>query len=65
MDRVGEIKRKNIPFYADKDEFIKFVDRVTSGKYGKYTEFVLVESKSGFDEYTIFASDGKIKISAS
>ncbi len=64
MDRVGEIKRKNIPFYADKDEFIKFVDRVTSGKYGKYTEFLLVESKSGFDEYRISVSDGKIKISA-
>lgn len=61
---AGAVKRKNIPFYGDKKEFIDFVNRVTQGKYGKYTTFTLLESKSGFDEYVLRVKDGKIAISA-
>lgn len=64
MDAIGNVKRKNIPFYCEKDEFIKFVDRVTDYKYGKYVDFELVASKSGFDEYSLQVVNGKIIIKA-
>lgn len=63
-DLIGKIKRKNIPFYAEEAEFIAFVNRVTNGKYGDKTTFTLMESKSGFDEYILYARKGKIEIYA-
>lgn len=64
MDVIGKTKIKNIPFYANSVEFIKFVDRVTQNKFGKFTTFMLIESKSGFDEYIISVKNGKILIKA-
>lgn len=57
-------KQKNIPFYCDEKEFVKFVDRVTQGKYGKFIRFVKKESESGFDEYRLRCKDGIIEICA-
>ncbi len=64
MDTIGNTKRKNIPFYANTTEFINFVDRVTQGKFGKFTNFTLIESESGFDEYSLSVKDNKILIKA-
>lgn len=63
-DAVGYIKRKNIPFYAEEQAFIRFVDRVTDGKYGDKVCFSVKDSKSGFDEYVLSANAGIIYIKA-
>ena len=59
---MESVKRKNIPFYCDEKEFVKFVDRVTQGKYGKFIRFIKKESESGFDEYRLHCKDGIIEI---
>lgn len=61
-DKIMETKIKNIPFFADEKAFIDFVDRITEGKYGRKTNFTLIESQSGFDEYRLKAKDGVIEI---
>ena len=63
-DSVGLVKRKNIPFHADTGAFVRFVNRVTDGKYGDKVRFFKKESESGFDEYALRAKDGVIEIEA-
>lgn len=63
-DSVGLIKRKNIPFHADTGAFVRFVDRVTDGKYGDKVRFFKKESESGFDEYALRVKNGVIEIEA-
>lgn len=64
MDKIGEVKRKNIPFYLDEKAFKGFVDRVTNGKYGDRVRVFQTESKNGYDEYRLTAKDGWIEIHA-
>ena len=61
---MNKIKQKNIPFFAEENAFIAFVDRVTGGKYGKFVRFIKKESESGFDEYVLKCKDGIIEIQA-
>ena len=64
MDLIGNIKRKNIPFFADETAFLEFVSRVTDGKYQNRVRFKLIKSNSGYDEYTLSVKDGIIHIAA-
>ena len=64
MDSIGNIKRKNIPFFADKMAFLEFADRVTLGKYHNKITFEQIASTGGHDEYTLSAKAGNIHISA-
>lgn len=41
-DKFGEIKRRNILFFADETEFLRFADRVTQFRYGKITKKVVI-----------------------
>ena len=61
---IGAAKRKNIPFCLNETEFKSFVDRVTSGKYGKFVHVTQKVSESGFDEYTLNVKGGIIEIHA-
>ena len=61
---MNKMKQKNIPFYAEENAFIAFVDRVTDGKYGKVVRFIKKESESGFDEYVLKSKGGIIEIQA-
>ena len=64
MDSIGNIKRKNIPFWGDEAAFLAFVSRVTHGKYQNKVRFQLIESTTGYDEYTLSSKNGIIRISA-
>ena len=64
MDCIGNIKRKNIPFFADEQAFLEFANRVTHGKYQNKICFEQVKSTSGYDEYSLFAKNGMIHIAA-
>ncbi len=64
MDLIGDIKRKNIPFYIDETAFLEFVSRVTHGKYQDNIRLEQIESTDGYDEYTLFVKNGVIHISA-
>ena len=61
-DKFGEIKRRNIPFFADETEFLRFADRVTQHRYSGKIEFHLTQSVSGYDEYRLRAESGKLTI---
>lgn len=50
---MKNVRAKGIPFYADENAFIAFVDRVTDGKYGKFVRFIKKESETGLDEYVL------------
>ena len=63
-NRIGVVKRKNIPFCLNETEFKCFVDRVTNGKYGKFVRITKKVSESGFDEYTLNVKGGIIEIQA-
>ncbi len=64
MDKIGEVKCKNIPFNLDEKAFKDFVDRVTNGKYGNKIRLTQKESKNGFDDYELNVKDGVIEICA-
>lgn len=61
---AGAVKKRNIPFYGDEKAFERFVARVTKGKFEGKVQFALKESESGFDEYRLWAKNGKIEIEA-
>lgn len=61
---MNKVKQNNIPFYAEENAFIAFVDRVTDGKYGKFVRFIKKESESGFDEYILRCKNSIIEIQA-
>jgi len=63
-DFTGTVKRRNIPFEADAEQFRAFADRVTDGKYGKRIRFEKMTGTSGFDEYELEARGGTIDIRA-
>jgi len=63
-DFTGIVKRRNIPFAADGEEFRAFADRVTGGKYGNRIRFEKLAGTSGFDEYELEARGGIINIRA-
>ena len=62
--KAGSIKRRNIPFYFDKNAFFGLIERLTNKKYVE--KFVLREipSESGMDEYRLFDEGEKIVIEA-
>ena len=64
MKEIVFRKQQNIPFTANIQAFKAFVNRVTQGKYGDKVHFTQKISKSGFDEYTLFAKNGEIFIEA-
>lgn len=56
LEETGKIKRQNIPFVLDTNEFYELVRRVTNDVYAEYVTVQQIPYSEGMDEYEI--SDG-------
>ncbi len=64
VENAGKVKRENIPFVLDSEEFKGFVKRIAGEKYSEKIMAVKKPSVSGMDEYNMYDKDGKILIEA-
>lgn len=62
--KAGEVKRNNIPFYLDENEFYAFVERLTNKTYADSFTVRKIASSSGMDEYRLFDEGDKTVIEA-
>ena len=62
--KAGEIKRRNIPFFLNVDEFYGLVNRIAGEKFVRHISVIQIPSETGMDEYRIYDIESGIQIEA-